>query len=84
MQEAASAINQIGVALYHSQSNSSLQLPCSLIGGIAAFIEPFLDASLREHITPCQFPPDAGAVMLVRDYLATADVNTKLSREAKS
>ncbi len=29
-------------------------LPCSLIGGIAPFIQPFLAAKLRERIHPCR------------------------------
>lgn len=67
MYEAASAINRIGEAL--SSAQSAHQLPCSLVGGIAPFIEPFLSEKLRAQLVPCQLTPDAGATLLLRDYL---------------
>jgi glucosamine kinase len=66
MQEAASAINCIGDAL---RAESSQLLPCSLVGGIAPFIQPFLSEKLRTQLVPCQLTPDAGAALLLRDYL---------------
>jgi len=72
MKNAASAINKVGSALDASQS-----LPCSLIGGIAPFIESFLNENLRSRITPCERTPDAGAVLLVRDLLAKPNNNTQ-------
>jgi glucosamine kinase len=45
-------------------------LPYALIGGIAPFIQPYLNETLRSRILPCELTPDAGAVLLVRGYLA--------------
>jgi glucosamine kinase len=70
MQESAQAINRIGAALEAAQSEQAEPLPCSLLGGIAQFVEPFLAAQLRARISPCHLTPDAGAVLMVRDYLA--------------
>ncbi|MBX3709852.1 MAG: N-acetylglucosamine kinase [Gammaproteobacteria bacterium] len=70
MQQAASAISNIANTLDAMQPPHSSPLPCTLSGGIASFIEPLLGEKLRSRLSPCQFTPDAGAVLLVRDYLA--------------
>lgn len=64
MQKAAAEIDKVAYALDFQSEQK-----CCLIGGIAPFIEPFLDAKFRERISACQLPPDAGAILLVRDYL---------------
>lgn len=69
LQKAARAIDEVGNALFASQSDAQL-LPCSLVGGIAPFIQPYLGDKLRSRLTPCQQTPDAGAIILVRRYLA--------------
>jgi glucosamine kinase len=71
LQRAAQHIDRIGVALAAAQSDGAHQLPCSLIGGIAPFIGPLLNATLRDRMVPCRSTPDVGAVRLVRDYLAS-------------
>ncbi len=70
MRHAALAIDQLGDTLLQAQYEQAHSLPCSLIGGIAPFIQPFLAAKLRERIHPCQMQPDAGAILLVRHALA--------------
>lgn len=70
MQKAAAAINQVAHALDFQSEQK-----CCLIGGIAPFIEPLLNAEFRARILPCQLPPDAGAILLVRDYLQNNEVN---------
>jgi len=67
MQEAARAINRVSEALYASQINKNYRLPCSLVGGIAPYLEPYLSSALRARLVPCKLTPDAGAVLLVRD-----------------
>lgn len=69
MQQAASAINRLGDALQAAQMNQESVLPCVLVGGVAPFIEPYLGAKLRSHLAPCQFTPDVGAILLVRDHI---------------
>lgn len=70
MQNAANAINQVSDALEASRVDESKRLPYSLIGGVAPFMEAFLNENLRLRMTPCELTPDAGAVLLVRDLLA--------------
>jgi glucosamine kinase len=59
LQQAAHAIDRIGAALDQT-------LPCSLVGGVATFIEPYLSRALRARLRPCQQTPEVGAVTLVR------------------
>jgi len=73
LQEAALAVDRISDALYSAQFNHSQSLSCSLIGGIAPFIKQFLGAKLVARMYPCQLTPDAGAVLLVRNYLVNGD-----------
>jgi len=70
MQEAANAINGLGDTLQAAQPDQQAMLPCALIGGVAPFIQPLLNVSLRERLVPSQLTPDAGAILLVKDYLA--------------
>jgi len=64
IQQAARTIDQIGMTLIRLQQKC---VPCSLIGGIAPFIEPWLCASLRERLVPRQADADAGAILMVRE-----------------
>lgn len=70
MTEAGLALDYVGAALKSAQESKELILPCALAGGIAPFIMPYLGDELRARLVPCQFPPDAGAVFLVRNLLA--------------
>jgi glucosamine kinase len=63
MQAAAEAVTRVGHTLMASQVPS---LPCSLIGGVAPFIEPLLAEDLKARLKPCQATPDEGAIMLVK------------------
>ncbi len=47
MKKAAQAVNRIGTAMEKMQRDKSQQLPCALFGGIAPFLEPWLEESLR-------------------------------------
>jgi glucosamine kinase len=63
MRRAAEAINTVGQTLAATQKEA---LPCSLVGGIAPFIEPYLNGSLRQRLRPYQATPDVGAVLMMR------------------
>lgn len=65
MQKAAQAINSIAATLLKKQ-HASQPLPYSLIGGIANYLLPFLDASLRTRIQPAKMTPVQGAVLLAK------------------
>ena len=62
MQRAAEKIEKVNLAL------SPSSLPCTLIGGLAPFIENFLSLALKKRLQPCQHLPDAGAIYLVRNH----------------
>jgi glucosamine kinase len=70
MQEAVNAVNHLGDTLHAAQPDQTTILPCSLIGGIAPFMQPLLSDRLRARLAPSQLTPDAGAILLVRDYLS--------------
>lgn len=70
MKKAAHAIDRIGATLVKSQINQDEPLPCSLFGGIAPFIEPWLSEELRAHLVPRESDANMGAILMIRDYVA--------------
>jgi glucosamine kinase len=70
MQKAAGEIDKIGVAL---AKKSRAVLPCSLLGGIAPFIEPWLSEALRSRLVPPQYDAVRGAVLLIRRAIAATE-----------
>lgn len=66
MKNAAQAVDRIGATLEKTQHNKNVVLPCSLFGGIAPFIEPWLSASLRERLVSRQGDAITGAILLAR------------------
>ena len=72
LKHAAKAIDQMNCALINAQSNPQEILPCTFIGGVAPFVEPYLSDALRSRLRPAFATPDAGAVMLVRASQSTA------------
>lgn len=65
LQQAAIAIEKVANALSAKQNTNEI-LPCTLVGGIAPFLEPYLSQTLRARLRKALATPDAGAVMLVR------------------
>jgi len=61
----ASAVNSIYHALCHRQKTAE-SLSYGLVGGLARYIEPYLEKSLRERIRPAQLSPVEGAALLAR------------------
>lgn len=70
MKKAAHAVDRVGAALLKMQNNPEQSLPCSLFGGIAPFIEPWLGEDLRAHLVPREADANVGAILLVREHIA--------------
>lgn len=62
----AKTVLHIGNTLCKAQQ-AVAPLPVALIGGIAPFLEPYLDVALRTRLRPSQLTPDQGAILLVKD-----------------
>lgn len=73
MQRAAHAIDKIAAALAAQQRHSPL-LPCTFLGGVAPFLQPLLNPHLQARLKPCAASPDAGAIFLIRAYLARQEL----------
>lgn len=71
IKKAAHAVDRIGVALHRLQSDSKDQLPCCLFGGIAPFIEPWLDEELRARLVPRAGDANTGAILMMRETVLT-------------
>lgn len=66
---AAASLDKVSDALLAAQSNGSKPLHCVLLGGVAPFLAPSVGKKLQARLCESALPPDAGAVLLVRDYL---------------
>ncbi|MDR3477180.1 MAG: BadF/BadG/BcrA/BcrD ATPase family protein [Gammaproteobacteria bacterium] len=69
MKRAAIAINRVGVALEKIHVHKNLLLPCSLFGGVAPFVEPWLDEALRSRLVSRQGDANVGAILMVKQVL---------------
>lgn len=69
MKKAAHAIDRIAAALTKMRINPGEMLPCSLVGGIAPFIEPWLNEDLRAHLVPREADANVGAILMVRECM---------------
>jgi glucosamine kinase len=67
LQEAAREIDRLGAAL---AMRAGATLPCSLLGGLARFIEPWLDQTLRARLVPCEHDAVRGALLMIRAAVA--------------
>ena len=67
IQQAAREIDRLGAALAAQSGNPTL--PCSLLGGLAPFIEPWLGESLRSRLAPCESDSVSGALLMIRKAL---------------
>ena len=64
IRRAATEIERIGSAL--AQLDQGQPLPCSLLGGMAPFIEPWLSAELHSRLRPRLGDAVAGALLMIR------------------
>lgn len=67
VREAAGELDRIGRAL---AAKSRRPLPCSLLGGLGRFFEPWLEPALRARLVPGRFDTLAGALLMVRADVA--------------
>jgi glucosamine kinase len=70
MKKAAHAIDRIGATLLKIQTEKDSPLPCTLMGGIAPFIEPWIHEELRAHLVQRTADANAGAILMVREFVA--------------
>lgn len=54
------------MALSLSKAAGRKSLPCSLLGGIAPFIEPWLNEELKSRLVPCRHDAVMGALFMIR------------------
>jgi glucosamine kinase len=64
IQQAAREVDRLGAALAAQSVNKAL--PCSLLGGLAQFIEPWLGESLRSRLVRCESDSVSGALLMIR------------------
>ncbi len=74
MKKAAQAIDRVATALFKLQTRHDNHLPCSLFGGIAPFMEPWLSEELRSILVPRQADANVGAIMMIHDYIKQRQV----------
>ena len=64
IRQAAREIDRLGAALASQRFEKAL--PCSLLGGLAPFIEPWLGKSLRARLVPGEMDAVHGALLMIR------------------
>jgi glucosamine kinase len=64
IQQAAGEIDRLAAALAAQSIDKTL--PCSLLGGLAQFIEPWLGEPLRRRLVPWKVDAVHGAVLMIR------------------
>ncbi len=69
MKKAGHAVDQVSHALIKMQINQEKLLPCSLFGGIAPFIEPFLGEELRSRLVAREADATIGAILKIRELV---------------
>ena len=67
IQKAAREIDRLGAALAAHSVNKAL--PCSLLGGLAQFVEPWLGESLRSRLAACESDSVSSALLMIRSAL---------------
>ncbi|HEY0791612.1 MAG TPA: BadF/BadG/BcrA/BcrD ATPase family protein [Chthoniobacterales bacterium] len=65
IQQAAHEIDRLGAAMAAQSLDQAL--PCSLLGGLAPFIEPWLGEALRARLVPCKLDAVHGALFMIRN-----------------
>ncbi len=72
MKKAAHAVERIGASLAKMSVHKKL-LPCCLCGGIAPFLEPYLNEELRNNLVPKDADANVGAILLVKNSLKMSE-----------
>ncbi|HSW94498.1 MAG TPA: BadF/BadG/BcrA/BcrD ATPase family protein [Gammaproteobacteria bacterium] len=76
IKKAAHAVDRIGLALMKSQKEREKHLPCSLLGGMAPFIKPWLCDELRGCLVPRVADAAAGAILMIRERVTSGATQT--------
>ncbi len=78
IKKAAHAVDRIGMTLFKLQKERDRHLPCSLLGGMAPFIEPWLCEELRTCLVPRQTDACSGAILMIRErVLSKNEINDR-------
>lgn len=69
MKKAAHAVDRVAIALVKAQTETKNGEPlhCCLFGGIAPFIEPWLDEEVRHSLVVREMDATHGAILMMRD-----------------
>jgi glucosamine kinase len=70
LQQAARFLDAVAAALLAKQQVHQQPLPCSLVGGVSCFLQPYLSAELQARLVACDLPPEAGAILFAQQQLA--------------
>lgn len=76
LQQAVEHIHLINESLIKRSKDPHHLLPCVLEGGLARFMEPWVNESLKSRLVPCQYEPVIGAVIMIKKQ-----VQAKLNRD---
>ncbi|MAZ78218.1 MAG: hypothetical protein CMF39_06025 [Legionellaceae bacterium] len=69
IREGADQIDKVGAALDLCVQDKSKIMPCSLFGGIAPYIQPWLGSTLRKRIVERKHGPAKGAIFMIKEHL---------------
>lgn len=69
IREAADNIDKVGAALNLCVQHKSKMMPCSLFGGLAPFVQPWLGPELRQRIVERKHGPAKGAIFMIKEHL---------------
>jgi glucosamine kinase len=72
IQRAAQEIDEIAAALDRKLPPGHSALPCSLLGGIAPFIQPRVGEPLRNRLVPRKHDATKGAIYMIRRHVLTS------------
>jgi glucosamine kinase len=64
---AAAELDRVGLAL---AGKSQRPLPCSMLGGLGKFYEPYLGEALRARLAPARYDSVQGALIMARAVAA--------------
>ena len=63
MERSAKAVSEVAHCLFKDSADS---LPLCMFGGLASYVEPYLDETIKSRIVPRQYGATQGALIMVR------------------
>ncbi|MBA3661651.1 MAG: hypothetical protein H0W64_07985 [Gammaproteobacteria bacterium] len=76
LENAGEQLYLIAQALEAKRVNTQHVLPCSLLGGLAQKIKPFLPDPLRQNLIDPAQSPDQGAILFIREHVLQKELST--------